>query len=214
MSHGDQFTTRQTPSPDLQPKVPDVGHIVSAIPYMSALDTVGLWRNALRTLEDATKAVRHAGARVVLCAVQDEWERREARLGLNEDGFPWPSTRADGGSGNLVAENWMREGLLKFMGYSVGETNGREDSVRERMLTAIFDGPIPPAFPRDYMEKWSRPGTPARLRQLAETLAAFARNAKRRREANMDSAISDWEADLEGTVAASVEIGLRRSPAI
>ena len=74
---------------------------------------------------------------------------------------------------------------------------GGKTSVRQRMLTAIFDGPIPPAFPRDYLEKWSRPGTPARLRQLAETLAAFARNAKRRREANMDSAISDWEADLE-----------------
>jgi hypothetical protein len=177
--------------------VPDVNHILHRISEMSAIETVELWRNALRTLDDAAMSPRHAGARIVLRAVQDEWERREAHLRPNEDGFAWPSTRADGGSGTLATENWLREGLLKFMGYSVGDANGKDDSVRQRMLAAIFDGPIPPAFPRDYMAKWSRPGTPARLKQLAETLAAFARNAKRRREANMVSAVRDWETDLE-----------------
>jgi len=90
---------------------------------------------------------------------------------------------------------WLPEGLLKFVGYTVGDTAGEDDSTRKQMLAAVFDGPIPPVFPREYMLKWARPGTPARLRQLAETLAAFARNAKRR-EADMSRAVEDWEADL------------------
>jgi hypothetical protein len=32
---------------------------------------------------------------------------------------------------------------------------------------------------------------------MAETIASFVRNAKRRRDAHMGSAIKDWEADLE-----------------
>lgn len=163
---------------------------------MSALETVALWRNALHALADPGKSARHQAARIVLRAVQDEWERRERNLDPNEDGFPWPSTRADGGSGSLKAASWLPEGLLKFVGYTVGDTAGQDDLVRCQLLAAIFDGPIPPVFPRGYMRKWSRPGTPARLRQLAETLAAFARNAKRR-EADLSRAVEDWEADLD-----------------
>lgn len=181
----------------LRASVPDFSRILHNIPEMSAMETAEVWRNALRALDDAAQSNRHAGAKIVLRAVQAEWERRDAQLGPDEDGFLWPSTRADGGSGTLVAENWLDQGLLKFMGYSVGEANGKDDSVRQRMLSVIFDGPIPPAFPRDYMAKWARPGTPLRLKQLAETLAALARNAKRRREANMESAVRDWETDLE-----------------
>jgi hypothetical protein len=164
---------------------------------MSAMETVTLWRNALRALSDPTRGLWHAGAKLVLRAVQDEWERRETQLGPGDDGFPWPSTRADGGSGNLVADKWLSEGLLKFMGYVVGGTSGKDEDERQHILSVIFDGPIPPVFPRVYLAEWSRPGTSFRLRKLAETLAAFTRNAKRRREANLDSAIADWEEDLE-----------------
>ena len=161
---------------------------------MSAWETVQLWRNALLTLADPQKSARHSTATFVLQAVWEEWERRECELDPDEDGFPWPSTRADGGSGNLKATNWLQEGLLKSVGYTVGDTAGLDDVVRQHLLAALFDGPIPPVFPRDYMQKWSRPRTPARLRQLAETLAAFARNAKRRNQ-DLSKAIGDWEAD-------------------
>jgi hypothetical protein len=163
---------------------------------MSAWETVQLWCNALVTLADPRKSGRHPAARIVLSAVQDDWETRERNLDPDEDGFPWPSTRAEGGSGNLKATNWLPEGLLKFVGYTVGDTAGQDDVVRQHLLAAIFDGPIPPVFPRDYMQKWARPGTRARLRQLVETLAAFARNAKRR-DANLSKAIDDWETDLD-----------------
>ena len=36
----------------------------------------------------------------------------------------------------------------------------------------------------------------SRLRRLANEIARFARNAKRKRSANMESAIADWEDDL------------------
>ena len=32
---------------------------------------------------------------------------------------------------------------------------------------------------------------------MAESIAAFARNAKRRRQINLNDAIGEWEADLE-----------------
>ena len=36
----------------------------------------------------------------------------------------------------------------------------------------------------------------ARLKKMAETIAALARNAKRRNNASLDQAIRDWEHDL------------------
>ena len=87
--------------------------------------------------------------------------------------------------------------MLKCLGYTVGRTNGASKSLRVLILTELFEGPVLPAFPADYIVKWGGPRTPGRLKQLAETLAAFTRNAKRRRNAVMDDAIRDWEADLK-----------------
>ena len=199
--HGQRLPAQPGPpppsAPDISNKVPDVSSVVAAIPDMSATESVALWRNALKTLSDDAKAVRHPGAKLVLRAIQIEWERRESQLGMGADGFPWPSTKADGGSGNLAADKWLKDGMLSFMGYHVGSTNGKESDERQGILEAIFDGPLPPVFPRLYMTQWSRPGTPARLQKLAETIAAFARNAKRRVDVGMEGAIEDWEEDLD-----------------
>lgn len=48
-----------------------------------------------------------------------------------------------------------------------------------------------------YMRKWSAPDTGTRLRKIAEGLATFARNAKRRRNPNLTEAIRQWNDDLE-----------------
>ena len=77
-----------------------------------------------------------------------------------------------------------------------GTTNGKDFGERQAILDAIFDGPLPPVFPKVYMSEWSRPGAPARLQKLAETIAALTRNAKRK-DSSMMAAIADWEADLE-----------------
>ena len=46
------------------------------------------------------------------------------------------------------------------------------------------------------MREWAAPDSPARLRKMAESLAAFARNAKRRKNQNVVEAVRNWEDDL------------------
>ena len=64
-------------------------------------------------------------------------------------------------------------------------------------MKRVFEGALPPVFPPDYMDAWNLPGSAARLKKLAETIAAMARLFKRRHDSRFDDAISDWEADLQ-----------------
>jgi hypothetical protein len=68
--------------------------------------------------------------------------------------------------------------------------------VRRHILEQIFEGALPPVFEPSYLAKWGPPATSLRLQQLAETLAALLRNAKRRRDLRYVAAIRDWERDL------------------
>jgi hypothetical protein len=170
--------------------------IVEKIPNMKTPETLQLWRNAVDIASDPMKKAQHRLAADVILAVRAEWERR-GRLPIgDEDMFAWPSTAADGGDGSLSTEDWTREGVLKSMGYKVGQVDGRPTNARERILGEIFDGPLPPVFVAGYLAEWGRPRTTRRLRKMAETIAALTRNAKRRKDARMRSAIRDWEHDL------------------
>jgi len=171
--------------------------IIEQIPKMKMRDTVNLWRNAIRILGDDAKKKQHATADAVLNAIKREWIRRRRDPISPEDIFDWPSTEAAPGSGYLYTEDWIKEGVLQYMGYRVGNTDGEPPRIREKILSEIFKGPIPPAFPPNYLEEWGEPTTVVRLRKLAETIAALTRNAKRRRDARMRAAVRDWEADLE-----------------
>ncbi|MFT4129731.1 hypothetical protein [Labrys sp. (in: a-proteobacteria)] len=163
---------------------------------MKMRDTVNLWRNAIRILGDGRKRNQHALAQRVLDAIKREWIRRRPDP-KNPDGeFAWPSTDASPGSRDLDTEDWVKDGVLHYMGYRVGNTEGEPQGIREKILSEIFRGPIPPAFERNYLNEWGEPSTVARLRKLAETMAALTRNAKRRRDARMIAAIRDWESDL------------------
>jgi hypothetical protein len=82
------------------------------------------------------------------------------------------------------------------MEYRVGSTNGASTRIRRALLAEIFTGHLPPVFPSDYLNEWGQPGTAARLQKMAETIAAFTRNAKRKRTVGMGDAIRDWEDDL------------------
>ena len=171
--------------------------IIEQIPKMKMRDTVNLWRNAIRILGDDAKKKQHGTADAVLNAIKQEWIRRRRDPVSPEDIFDWPSTEAAPGFGYLCTEDWIKEGVLQYMGYRVGNTDGEPPRVRERILSEIFNGPIPPAFPPNYLEEWGEPTTVIRLRKLAETIAALSRNAKRRRDARMRAAVRDWEVDLE-----------------
>ena len=89
----------------------------------------------------------------------------------------------------------MALGPLKFLGYTVG-VDGRSQGLRWAILRRVFEGVLPPVFPSDYLELWGAAGSPRRLSKMAESIASFARAAKRRDAGKYAHAISDWEGDL------------------
>lgn len=87
--------------------------------------------------------------------------------------------------------------MLAFLGYRVGLTKGLSERSRVQILDVAFGSPLPPINGPDYMREWGTPKSAARLKKLADSLAAFARNAKRNSSTSLESAIADWEHDLE-----------------
>lgn len=115
---------------------------------------------------------------------------------LSEQSFHWPSTAVLPSSQALADDQfWYTQGLLSFMGYHVG-LKGVRDENRRDILDYVYSGKLPRVNSEDYMVEWGEPTTCQRLRKIAESLAAFARNAKRNKTADMQNAIIDWEADL------------------
>jgi hypothetical protein len=170
--------------------------VLKNLPTMKFRNVIVLWQNANRILSDPSKADQHAQAEMVIHAIDEEWERRRASPLPDDDYFDWPTTDAKPGRGDLNSDDWEREGLLKVIGYKVG-IGGETQSFRKQILAAIFRGAVPPVFPSHYVAEWSSPGSPHRLRKMARTIAAFTRNAKRRRDTQMSEAIRDWERDLD-----------------
>lgn len=67
---------------------------------------------------------------------------------------------------------------------------------RRQILDNIFLGSLPVIENTIYLEEWGEPSTERRLQKLAESIAAFTRNAKRRNTTKFRKAIQDWETDL------------------
>ncbi|MBB3020406.1 hypothetical protein FHR70_003487 [Microvirga lupini] len=170
--------------------------LIDALPRMDLPETIQLWRNCLTTLGDPDRAFRHGDARFLLDAIGQEWVRRRLDPVNPDDYFAWPSTDAKAGRHSIDTKGWLPEGMLQAMGYKVGKTEGLAFGQRKMILAEIFKGQLPPLFPRRYLDEWDAPGTATRLRKLAETVASLTRNAKRRRDARMETAIQHWEQDL------------------
>lgn len=111
--------------------------------------------------------------------------------------FKWPSTAVcvDSGTALRLAHFDYEEGLLKFMGYAVGQ-KGAYRSRRIQVLDYVFNERVPKVQSYEYMSKWGEPKSARRLEKLADCLASFARNAKRRRFQDMEQAVLEWEEDL------------------
>lgn len=169
--------------------------IAAKLPLMVLSDTVGVWRNAIGALKDPKRKHLRADARELLAAIDAEWTRRGAGPDQPEDWFRWPDAEAGVGDGSL-AGGWQDEGVLAYLGYHVGKSSDLSSPLRKAILGRAFAGEIPPAFPRGYLAEWGAPSTAGRLRKIAESIASFTRNAKRRRDDRFDLAISDWEHDL------------------
>ena len=118
---------------------------------------------------------------------------------LSDWGFDWPRTTIVPGRGRPSTDggdpaSWPQVGLLKHLGYVVG-SNGVGRWERQRILRAVFTESVPNVQSQAYMNQWGMPKSSTRLQKLANSIAAFARNAQRR-ESPPEEAIQDWEEDL------------------
>lgn len=129
-------------------------------------------------------------------AVMAEWERRYHLAVSDPDRFEWPSTSVNPGDGAAIRISRNAEGMLSYLGYRVGVTKGLTENTRRRILDGIFAGGLPPLNGPEYVKGWAAPRSAPRLKRMAEEVARLAIDAKRKRSANMDSAISEWEGDL------------------
>ena len=120
----------------------------------------------------------------------------ERLVEISQQSFVWPSTAIIPGQEALEADQlWYSRGLLKFMGYSVGQ-NGGIRSERQYILDYVYNERIPRVNSHLYMDEWGDPKTTPRLHKTADSIASFVRMAKRRDDADMELAISEWEEDL------------------
>ena len=111
-------------------------------------------------------------------------------------GFDWPTTEAPLGSGDMDTPDSPETGVLKAMGYTVGR-NGLSDGARRQILKEVYSTKsLPRIGDAIHMAEWGDPNLATRLLKMANTIAALARNAKRRTDGSMKVAVEDWESDL------------------
>lgn len=112
-----------------------------------------------------------------------------------EQKFRWPTTVAEVGLNRLTPFDASTIGMLKVLGYRTGKS-GLPQSERRSLLRSAFTRALPSRESSEYMDEWAKPRSSRRLQKLAESLATFARNAKRQEVVDKSLAIKHWEADL------------------
>ncbi len=116
---------------------------------------------------------------------------------LSNENFTWPSTDAPiNKHGSLGDLYWYKEGLLSYVGYQVGKTNGVSTRLRHKTLDCVLFNKLPNVQSKEYMDEWGEPKSVTRLKKMAECLASFCRNAKRNNPHSYRHAIDDWQSDL------------------
>lgn len=139
-----------------------------------------------------------------LASGRDPFDDEEALLTFGEGhpaleylsgvGFDWPRTYVASGDVRFIAE-LPAVGLLKRMGYRV-ERKGLDETERRAILHQIFHTAVlPQVTSTAYMREWGGPRSGERLLKMANSIAAFCRNEKRKSRPS-EEAVSDWEADL------------------
>jgi hypothetical protein len=156
----------------------------------SGKDEINVLQSILAELKyRKTKKAKQLYETVVLRI--NELQRQEQML------FRWPSTAVVADSQKALSSNFFdfEEGLLKFMGYAVGQ-NGCYRTRRREILDYVFHETLPRVQSTEYMQEWGTNGSSIRLQKIANCIASFVRAAKRRKNASMELAIEEWEEDL------------------
>ena len=126
--------------------------------------------------------------------------RKQSTVSADEDdggGVEWPPHALQSRSVALKADcYWYEHGVLSFMGYHVGESSALSAEQRRLILDYVIAEQIPKVNDPAYMAQWGDPGSGARLRKMADSLATFARSAKQNKHADKSVAVFEWESDL------------------
>jgi len=110
--------------------------------------------------------------------------------------FPWPTTTAPAAADDADALQFpVSAGIMGFLGYRVGAT-GITPAKRQELLDYVYRGNLPSINSQEYMDGWGAPQSGARLRKMAESIAAFVRNSRRRNPTRLRTAVAEWESDL------------------
>lgn len=161
-------------------------------------DVRKFYENVLRRLselESATKT-RPEDRKLRLQLEEIEQLRNRAENTGVFEWFKWPTTNALMGDGTLDASGWYEHGLLKSVGYHVGN-DGENPDVRRYILDCVFRNELPHINSDEYMSEFAVPQSPQRLRKIANVLASSAIKLKSKTHADCSQAIEDYEADLE-----------------
>jgi hypothetical protein len=123
-------------------------------------------------------------------------ESVEPRLNdLVKNMFP-PDPEGEPGVDGLGPVNWPQVGLLRHMGYTVGQDDPGE-ARRRAILRRVFHGPIPSVNDPAYMSEWGRDASAKRLHKLAWSIASFCVQRLRRNNGKEDNATHLWKHDLQ-----------------
>lgn len=140
-----------------------------------------------RLLESAEKEERRQ------VQERQQAERQRVLRRKLEGFFDWPSTDAPASVYGFRGDVFFyQDGLLRYVGYRVGR-QGEPHDIRLQMLDCVFHNDLPRVQSPDYMAEWGSPKTAARLQKMAESIAAFTRNAKGNASHDYSEAIADWE---------------------
>jgi hypothetical protein len=169
--------------------------IIAKLSGMEIGQLIGIWNSAVKRLATDKHPEWRRAARQILPHVEAEWTKRKNDFS-REDFFTWPTTEAIGGDSSLSLIGTPNIGMLGYLGYHVGRLNGLPDHVRQELLIKIFAMNLPPVISPSYVGEWGAPGSAARLKKMAESIAAFTRNLKRRDGVEFEQAIAEWESDL------------------
>jgi hypothetical protein len=89
------------------------------------------------------------------------------------------------------------EERICFRDRLVGEKSTLTIINRHAILRRVFCMHLPPIESPSYMAEWSKPESAGRLKKMANSIASFARQAKRQSSRHMGEAIESWERDLK-----------------
>ena len=170
--------------------------LVQSLPSRSGPELLEMFWNSMCRLADNTRRAEHADTKYMVRLIEEQWRVRKLEPFLREETLTRPSTDATLGDKSLDLRSSPEEGVLLALGYHVGQTHPVSAAVRQQILRHIVEGELPPIRSHDYMRDWGAPGTADRLKKLAETLAALARNEEHKMQSSLRKAIAEREADL------------------